>query len=45
MSDLGKPPQHLLDALKQGKYIDPNDPWVRKMLKEERKKKNKKRLY
>jgi len=44
MSDLGKPPQHLLDAIKQGKYIDPNDPWVRKMLKEERKKEKQKKI-
>lgn len=44
MSDLGKPPQHLIDAVKHGKYIDPKDPWVRKMLKEERKKEKQKKI-
>ena len=44
MSDSGKPPQHLLDAVKQGKYIDPKDPWVRKMLREERKKEKQKKI-
>ena len=38
MSNLGPPPQHLIDAIKQGKPIDGRDPWVRKMMKEEREK-------
>ena len=44
MSSLGKPPQHLLDAIKQGKDIDLRDPWVRKMLAEERKQENQKEI-
>tara|TARA_B100000029_G_C16800492_1_gene676487 strand:+ start:63 stop:455 length:393 start_codon:yes stop_codon:yes gene_type:complete len=41
MNNLKKPPQHLLDAIKQGKEIDPKDPWVRKMMREEKKKEKK----
>jgi len=44
MSNLNKPPQYLIDAVKQGKRIDPKDPWVRKMLKEERKKEKQKKI-
>jgi len=44
MSSLGRPPQHLIDAVKQGKRIDPKDPWVRKMMKEERQKEKQKKI-
>ena len=44
MSSLGKPPQHLLDSIKQGKDIDFKDPWIRKMVKEERKKEKQKKI-
>ena len=43
MSSLGKPPQHLIDAAKQGKRIDLKDPYVRKMLKEMEEEKKKKK--
>jgi len=32
-----KPPQHLIDAALRGDYIDPKDPYVRKMMREAKK--------
>jgi hypothetical protein len=33
-----KPPQYLIDAVRRGDWIDPKDPYVRKMMREEKKK-------
>ena len=32
------PPPHIIDAIKNNKFIDPKDPWIRKFMIEERKK-------
>jgi len=33
------PPPHIIDAIKNNKFIDPKDPWIRKFMKEFEKKK------
>jgi hypothetical protein len=32
------PPPHIIDAIKNNKFIDPKDPWIRKFMIAERKK-------
>lgn len=34
---MNKPPQHLIDAARRGDWIDPKDPYVRKMMREAKK--------
>ena len=29
------PPPHIIDAIKNNKFIDPKDPWIRKFMIEE----------
>ena len=43
MSNLGPVPEYLKDAIRKGKRIDPNDPYVRKMMREDKKEKKKKK--
>ena len=44
MSNLEPIPEHLKDAIRKGKRIDPNDPYVRKMMREDKKEKKKKKF-
>lgn len=39
-----RPPQYLIDAARRGDYIDPKDPYVRKMMREAKKEEKQKIL-